>query len=102
PLYNEARDVCLVFCGEDFPESGLAQHLKERGHVFDVEGPSYIVHQYEEDPSWLARLNGKFQGLLTDKQRTTATLFNDRYGLHRIYYYEGNETFYFAAEAKAI
>ena len=29
-------------------------------------------------------------------------LFNDRYGMRRIYYYESKDTFYFAAEAKAI
>jgi asparagine synthase (glutamine-hydrolysing) len=30
------------------------------------------------------------------------TLFNDRYGLQRIYYHESKEAFFFAAEAKAI
>jgi len=102
PIYNETKELGLLFSGEDFPESGSTQRLKERGHIFDVVGPSYIVHQYEEDPNWLACLNGRFQGFLTDKKRATATLFNDRYGLHRIYYHEGNEAFYFAAEAKAI
>jgi asparagine synthase (glutamine-hydrolysing) len=29
-------------------------------------------------------------------------LFNDRYGLHRLYYHESSEAFYFGAEAKAI
>ena len=29
-------------------------------------------------------------------------LFNDRYGLQRLYYHEAPDTFYFAAEAKAI
>ena len=29
-------------------------------------------------------------------------LFNDRFGLQRIYYHEGKDAFYFAAEAKAI
>ena len=32
----------------------------------------------------------------------TATLFNDRYGMHRIYYHQAQDAFYFAAEAKAI
>jgi asparagine synthase (glutamine-hydrolysing) len=31
-----------------------------------------------------------------------ATLFNDRFGMHRIYYHEAKDAFYFAAEAKAI
>ena len=32
----------------------------------------------------------------------SATLFNDRYGLQRLYYHESKDAFYFAAEAKAI
>src|SRR5207245_1545432 len=62
----------------------------------------YLVHLYEEDPSFPAGLNGRFHGLLVDRRRGTSTLFNDRYGMHRIYYHEAKEAFYFAAEAKAI
>ena len=102
PLWNERRDVVLVFSGEEFPEPGTARRLKERGHELDVEGPSYLVHLYEEDPSFPAELNGRFHGLLMDRNRGTATLFNDRYGMHRIYYHEAKEGLYFAAEAKAI
>jgi asparagine synthase (glutamine-hydrolysing) len=102
PIRNERGDVALVFSGEEFPEPGTANRLKERGHDLDVAGPSYLVHVYEEDPSFPAGLNGRFHGLLTDQGRRTAVLFNDRYGMHRIYYHESKDTFYFAAEAKAI
>ena len=37
-----------------------------------------------------------------DPNRGTATLFTDRYGMHRVYFHESREAFYFAAEAKAI
>ena len=47
-------------------------------------------------------MNGRFHGLLTDRSRGTATLFNDRYGMQRLYYHESKDAFYFAAEAKAI
>jgi asparagine synthase (glutamine-hydrolysing) len=102
PLRNERGDVVLVFSGEEFPEPGTARRLKERGHRLDMSGPSYLVHLYEEDRSFPAGLNGRFHGLLTDGTRGTTTLFNDRYGMHRIYYHESKEAFYFAAEAKAI
>ena len=62
PLRNERGDVVLVFAGEEFPEPGTVQHLKGRGHEFDVAGPSYLVHLYEEDPSFPAGLNGRFHG----------------------------------------
>jgi asparagine synthase (glutamine-hydrolysing) len=102
PLRNERGDVVLVFSGEEFPEPGTAQRLKERGHEFDAAGTDYLVHLYEEDSSFPVGLNGRFHGFLTDRNRRTAVLFNDRYGMHRIYYHESRDALYFAAEAKAI
>jgi asparagine synthase (glutamine-hydrolysing) len=102
PLINESKDVFLVFAGEEFPEPGIAQRLRQRGHALEATGASYLVHLYEEDPAFLPALNGRFHGILTDKTRGTAMLFNDRYGMHRIYYHESKEAFYFASEAKAI
>src|SRR6267378_5585483 len=60
PLRNERGDVALVFSGEEFPEPGTARRLKERGHSVAVEGPSYLVHLYAEDPAFPAGLNGRF------------------------------------------
>ncbi len=102
PLYNELEDVVLIFSGEEYPEPGTARRLKERGHVLEGEGYSYLVYLSEEDPHFPAGLNGRFHGLLINKNLRTTTLFNDRYGMHRIYYHESKEAFYFAAEAKAI
>ncbi len=102
PLENERGDVVLVFSGEEYPEPGAAQRLKERGHELPLAGPSYLVHVYEEDPSFPAGLNGRFHGLLIERKRGNAVLFNDRYGMHRLYHHESKDAFYFAAEAKAI
>ncbi len=102
PIYNELRDVALIFSGEEYPEPETIRHLEERGHSIDTRGSSYLVHRYEEDPEFLTKLNGMFHGLLVDQTRCTVTLFNDRYGMHRIYTHESKEAFYFAVEAKAI
>jgi asparagine synthase (glutamine-hydrolysing) len=102
PVRNERGDVVLVFSGEDYPEPGTARRLKERGHGCDEGGPSYLIHLCEEDPNFFKNLNGRFQGLAADRRNGTAILFNDRFGLQRIYYHEAEEAFYFSAEAKAI
>jgi asparagine synthase (glutamine-hydrolysing) len=102
PVRNEQGDVILAFSGEDFADPGEVRRLKENGHSFEPNGPGYLVHKYEEEPSFPASLNGKFQGLVVDRTRNKLTLFNDRYGLHRLYYHEASDGFYFAAEAKAI
>src|SRR5271157_4687985 len=52
PLRNERGDVVLVFSGEEYPEPGTARRLKERGHALSTEGPSYLIHQYEDDRSF--------------------------------------------------
>lgn len=102
PVSNERGDVNLVFSGEEYPEPGTAGQLRQQGHSLNADDASYLVHLYENDPDFLVKLNGMFHGLLADRTRGTVTLFNDRYGMHRIYYHEGRNAFYFAAEAKAI
>jgi len=102
PLRNERGEVTLIFQGEEFAEPGIAQRLQGRGHQMNVAGPSYLVHSYEEDPSFPAGLNGRFHGLVIDRARGSAMFFNDRYGMERIYWHECDDAFYFAAEAKAI
>jgi len=102
PLQNESGDKVLVFSGEEFSEPGTVRRLKEQGHSFNGEDCSYLVHLCEEDPAFPAGLNGQFHGILANRRAGTVTLFNDRFGLHRIYYHQAKDAFYFAAEAKAI
>jgi asparagine synthase (glutamine-hydrolysing) len=102
PLSSERGDVTLIFSGEEYPEPGTAGRPKGPGHGVATGGPSYLVDVYEDDPTFPAGLNGRFHGLLADRRQGTSTLFNDRYGLHRIYCHESKDAFYFAAEAKAI
>lgn len=102
PIKNEKEDVVLVFAGEEFPDPNTKRQLKEKGHDVKEGGPSYLVHVYETDAAFPESLNGRFHGLLADRTRGVAMLFNDRYGMQRIYYHNSKEAFYFGAEAKAI
>jgi asparagine synthase (glutamine-hydrolysing) len=102
PLRNGRGDVVLLFSGEEYPEPGSVRCLREEGHAVDSGGASCLVHRYQGSASYFAGLNGRFHGLLADQNRGVATLFNDRYGMHRLFFHEAKETFYFGAEAKAI
>lgn len=102
PLRNARGNVVLIFSGEEYPEPGMARRFQVSGHTLERAAPSYLVHLYEADPSFPAVLNGRFHGLLIDRLRETAMLFNDRYGMHRLYYHRSKDAVYFAAEAKAI
>lgn len=102
PAHNERGDITLIFAGEEFPEPSMNAMLKERGHSIGPAPPSYLVHRYEEEQDFPRQLNGRFHGLVADRTRGTVLLFNDRYGLQRLYYYETKDAVYFASEAKAI
>lgn len=102
PVRNEDGQVTLFFSGEEFPDSGLKQNLRQRGHTFSDDDSSYLVHRYEDEAEFPKGLNGRFHGLVADRHRATVTLFNDRFGLQRLYYHESKDGCYFAAEAKAI
>ena len=101
--WNETKDVCLVFVGENFGEEAEIARLKARGHEFKSGDLSYLVHLYEEDGlDFLRAINGWFCGVLIDLRASKAVLFNDRYGLRRLYYHERGDTFYFSTEAKSL
>ncbi len=102
PVCNERDDIALFFSGEEFPEPGLPDRLKQKGHTLRLTPASYLVHLYEDDPEFPAGLNGRFHGLVVDRKQGSAVLFNDRFGIHRVYYHQSKDAFYFAGEAKAI
>src|SRR5438045_6257781 len=103
PIWNEKKDICLLFSGEDFADQAEIDALRMRGHEFASEDASYLVHLYEEmGYEFLEKLNGWFSGVLLDLREQKFVLFNDRYGVNRIYYHEDSRGFYFASEAKAL
>jgi asparagine synthase (glutamine-hydrolysing) len=102
PLRSENGNLTLVFSGEDFSDAGTAEVVARRGDSQNGHAASYLVHLADEDPKFPDCLNGRFQGLLVNRETGSVTLFNDRYGMHRLYCHEAKDGFYFAAEAKAI
>jgi asparagine synthase (glutamine-hydrolysing) len=102
PLSNERKDVSLVFSGEEYSDPQTRDQLRSRGHFLGSTESDYLVHLYEEDPHFVQKLNGMFHGLIVNRAQGAVTLFNDRYGMHPLYYHESNDGFYFATEAKAI
>jgi asparagine synthase (glutamine-hydrolysing) len=102
PFYDKPNDRVLIFCGEEYPEPQTAARLRRKGHPVDGKGAGYLLHLLDEDATFPKELNGRFHGLVVNRAAGTAMLFNDRYGMHRVYYHQTQDTVYFAAEAKAI
>lgn len=103
PVWNERNDVFLVFVGENFAKPAIKAGLAIRGHEPTADDATQLLHLYEEQGiKFLNRINGWFSGVLVDLRQSRVILFNDRYGLRRIYYHESDDTFYFSSEAKSL
>jgi len=102
PIENCGGDKVLFFSGEEFSGPNGAPFYETGGVQPEVSRGSYLIERTEKPGGFPETLNGRFQGLLVDKSAGAATLFNDRWGLHRLYYHQAPDAFYFAAEAKAI
>ena len=102
-FWNEGQDVALLFAGECFVDPEVRTHLKRQGHELGDAAGDWLVHLYEEkEEGFFKSLNGLFSGLLLDLRHQRAYLFNDRYGIERLYWFEAGDATYFATEAKAL
>ena len=97
PVWNANRTVGLVFLGEHFSESPSVMTSERSADSLAV------LDLYEKHGSnFVSFLNGTFSGVLLDLRQDKALLFNDRFGLGRIYVHEARDGLYFASEAKAL
>jgi asparagine synthase (glutamine-hydrolysing) len=102
-FWNERHDVALVFAGECFADAATRTELTRKGHEIGTASGGWLLHLYEETgESFFEGLNGLFSGLLVDLRSKRSFLFNDRYGIERIYWHETEDATYFATEAKAL
>jgi len=100
PLCDGKSGLRLVFSGEDYSDPAMRGTAETREATGSEAG--YLLAMCRADEHFVEKLNGMFHGVVADSPRGAVTLFNDRYGMHRLYYHESRETFYFASEAKAI
>src|SRR6476660_12701 len=95
--WNSNCDISLILAGEDFAASGNGTPS------MSTEKAERQIRAYENRGlKFIEDLNGWFSGVLIDRRQEQVVLFNDRYGLSRVYYHESPNGFYFASEAKAI
>ena len=102
PLQQPDKGDVLFFAGEEF--SGplpLVGRPNDNGAAETLR-PTYLLQRTAADPAFPRSLNGRFHGLLIDTLKGSAKLFNDRFGMDRLYVHEGADAIYFSAEAKAL
>ncbi|MGA2515982.1 MAG: asparagine synthase-related protein [Thermodesulfobacteriota bacterium] len=103
PMWNEKRDKCLFFYGDNFADREIIDSLSKNGHKFNSDNASYLIHLFEEKgDGFFQDLNGFFHGVLIDGAQNEVIVFNDRFGMQRVYYYEKEGTLFFSSEAKSL
>jgi asparagine synthase (glutamine-hydrolysing) len=86
PIRNEKNDLLLFFYGEHHADPEDLQQLRCRGHSLPEDNAAYVLHLFEEQGcDFLKSLNGWFHGALLDLAKQEILIFNDRFGMQRLY-----------------
>jgi asparagine synthase (glutamine-hydrolysing) len=104
PMFNETKDVVVVYNGETYNFQELRAELIALGHVFITQSDTEVlVHGYEvwgEDlPS---KLNGMFGFAIWDKKARKLFLARDHMGIKPLYYAALPGLIVFGSEIKAL
>lgn len=109
PIWNEARNVAVVFNGELYNYRELRERLHLAGHRFTTNSDTEIlVHGWEEwGEDLLSELRGMFAFALLDLRKHFATvpvlfLARDPVGIKPLYYAQTKDGFAFASELRAL
>jgi asparagine synthase (glutamine-hydrolysing) len=105
PIFNETRDVCVVFNGEIYNYRPLRARLEAKGHRFVTRTDTeVIVHLYEEESErFVESLRGMFAIALLDMKKGRLVLARDRVGIKPLYHASlPDGTLLFGSELKSI
>ena len=109
PIWNEARDVAVVYNGELYNYKELRERLTRLGHRFSTQSDTEIlVHGWEEwGEECLSELRGMFAFAIVDLRKhytagPTLFLARDPLGIKPLYFGQTNEGFAFASEVGAL
>jgi asparagine synthase (glutamine-hydrolysing) len=98
PFVSRDKRLLLFIVGEHFSHTPLGSSV----HSAHDLGEALTGILELSDVKFLQSLNGWFSGILIDLHLRQITLFNDRFGMGRVYVHEGTDEFVFATEAKAL
>ena len=103
PIYNEKKDMVIVFNGEIYNYIELRSELKKLGHKFKTKTDTeVIIHGYEEwGKKVTSRLRGMFAFAIWDSNKKELFMARDGFGIKPLYYTKMKDTFMFASEIKA-
>lgn len=104
PMFNENKDIAIVFNGEIYNHLSLREELKNKGHIFaNNSDTEVLVHGYEEyGIDLLYRLRGMFAFMIYDSKKKLMFGARDFFGIKPFYYAMPNDNLVFGSEIKSI
>ena len=104
PMYNENRDMVIVFNGEIYNYKELRDELIKKGHVFaNNADKEVLIHGYEEyGEELLTKLRGMFAFVIWDSKKKKLFAARDFFGIKPFYYALVDGQLVFASEIKSI
>ena len=94
PMFNEDKNLAVVFNGEIYNFMELRAQLVEAGHTFSTNhsDTEVLLHGYEEwGEGMLAKLRGMFAFAIWNEAEQTLFCARDHFGIKPFYYYLTDE-----------
>ncbi len=104
PIFNEDKNLVIIFNGEIYNYKELRQPLISHGHDFKTNSDTeVIIHLYEEyGVECVKKLRGMFAFCIYDKKNKTIFLARDYFGIKPLYFLNIDNIFAFASEIKSL
>lgn len=103
PVISRNKDVVLILHGENYPTDQGSSETTSASRVGEPGDAHHLLELYEQTgEDFVRHLNGWFCGVVADLRSRRIILFNDRYGMSRLYVYEGKDVILFGSEAKSL
>lgn len=104
PMFNENKDIAIVFNGEIYNHLSIREDLIKKGHVFaNNSDTEVLVHGYEEYGYDLVyHLRGMFAFMIYDTKKKIMFGARDFFGIKPYYYSVIDGNLVFGSEIKSI
>lgn len=104
PIWNANKTRCIIMEGELFNTAPLKQKLNQHGRQLTIgNDPELLLALYEQfGQSIITQLNGPFTAAIWHADSQKLLIFNDRLGLHPLYYAQVEDRLIFAAGVRAV
>ena len=104
PMISQDEKYVITFNGEIYNFAEIKKDLLLKGYVFKSKTDTEVILNgfIEYGEKIVEKFNGMFAFAIYDKVNDKVFFARDRSGMKPLYYYHGNNEFYFSSEVKAL